>query len=150
MRNINRITIYLFKDGKLLSSELFTYGFEDRINTNSPVVLTCLETGEILLTVAWVRETVVVTKSQDTATQNTFRNIKPLCPNVAVQLDTGLQRDVIYIDWPIAPSFMSPNAGSQPMSTAVHRSPTPYLTYGKRSSTFKALLLYGLVKKSCL
>ncbi len=39
----------------------------------------------------------------------------------------GLQRDVVYLGWPIAPSCMSPNAGewgelrgSQPMSTAVH------------------------------
>jgi hypothetical protein len=43
-----------------------------------------------------------------------------------------LQRDVVYLGWPLAPSYMSPNAeegwelrpaGSQPMSTAVHRSP---------------------------
>ncbi len=44
----------------------------------------------------------------------------------------GLQRDVVYFDWPIAPSFMSPNAGDgggggvrglrQSMSTAAHRS----------------------------
>ncbi len=41
----------------------------------------------------------------------------------------GLQRDVVYLSWPIAPSYSSPNArgwgggviaGSQPMSTAVH------------------------------
>jgi hypothetical protein len=37
--------------------------------------------------------------------------------------DGGLQRDVVYLGWPIAPSYMSPNAGgggvagSQPMST---------------------------------
>ena len=42
----------------------------------------------------------------------------------------GLQRDVVYLGWPIAPSSISPKggwrggcAGSQPMSTAVHRSP---------------------------
>ncbi len=42
----------------------------------------------------------------------------------------GLQRDVIYLGWPIASSYMSPNAGgggevagSQPISTAVHRIP---------------------------
>ncbi len=40
----------------------------------------------------------------------------------------GLQRDVVYLGWPMAPSYMSPNAGrgnwgSQPMNTAVHRSP---------------------------
>ncbi len=44
----------------------------------------------------------------------------------------GLQRDVVYLGWPIAiaPSYMSPNswgggevAGSQPMRRAVHRSP---------------------------
>ncbi len=40
----------------------------------------------------------------------------------------GLQTDVVHLGWPIAPSYMSPNtgrrgvAGSQPMSTAVHRS----------------------------
>ncbi len=38
--------------------------------------------------------------------------------------------DVVYIGWPISPSYMSPNAGgggelrgSQPVSTAVYRSP---------------------------
>jgi hypothetical protein len=42
----------------------------------------------------------------------------------------GLQRDVVYLDWPIAPSYTSPNArrrgveGSQPVSTAVLRSPS--------------------------
>ncbi len=55
-----------------------------------------------------------------------------------------LQRDVVYLGWLISPLYMSPNArrvggggvaGSQPMSTAVHRSPnklwrSPYLTYG--------------------
>ncbi len=44
----------------------------------------------------------------------------------------GLQRDLVYLGWPTAPSYMSPNAGgggelrgSHPMSmsTAVHRSP---------------------------
>ncbi len=42
----------------------------------------------------------------------------------------GLQRDVVYLGWPIAPSCTSPNAGgggavagSQPMSTPVNRSP---------------------------
>ncbi len=41
----------------------------------------------------------------------------------------GLQRDVVFLCWPIAPSYMSPSArgggvaGSQPISTAVHRSP---------------------------
>ncbi len=46
------------------------------------------------------------------------------------RLHRGLQRDVVFFAWPIAPSYMSPNAGgrggvarSQPMSTAVHRSP---------------------------
>ncbi len=44
--------------------------------------------------------------------------------------DVGLHKDVDYLCWPIAPSYMSPNARggggvacSQPMSTAVHRSP---------------------------
>ncbi len=40
-----------------------------------------------------------------------------------------LQRDVVCLSWPTAPSYMSPNAGesgvavSQPMRTDVHRSP---------------------------
>jgi hypothetical protein len=47
-------------------------------------------------------------------------------------LGRGLQRDVVYLDWPIAPSYMSPNAGGgggggvagpKPMSTAVHLEP---------------------------
>ncbi len=43
-------------------------------------------------------------------------------------LPWGLQKDVVYLGWPIAPSYLSPNAGgggvagSQPMITAVHRS----------------------------
>jgi hypothetical protein len=45
------------------------------------------------------------------------------------QKTRGLQRDVVYLGWPIAPSYMSTDAreggvvGSQPISTAVHRSP---------------------------
>ncbi len=59
----------------------------------------------------------------------------------------GLQRDVVFLDWPIAPYtvYTSPNAwgggvaGSQPMTKAVHitwhgaqinfEDLTPYLTY---------------------
>jgi hypothetical protein len=45
--------------------------------------------------------------------------------------ETGvIPSDVVYLCWPIAPSYLSPNeggwggvAGSQPMSTTVHRSP---------------------------
>ncbi len=55
----------------------------------------------------------------------------------------GSQRDVVHLGWPIAPSYISPNAGGgwriagpQPMSTAVHAHGaqrnfgdlTPYLT----------------------
>ncbi len=59
----------------------------------------------------------------------------------------GLQRDVVYLCWPIAPSYYESKcggregvAGSQPMSTAVHITwhgaqinsgdLPPYLTYG--------------------
>jgi hypothetical protein len=40
----------------------------------------------------------------------------------------GSQRDVVYLGWPIASSYMSPNAGGgvvgfQPMSTVVHLEP---------------------------
>ncbi len=54
-----------------------------------------------------------------------------IAPTKVKIIHRGLQRDV-YLDWPIAPSYMSPNAGgggaggdagSKPMSTAVHRSP---------------------------
>jgi hypothetical protein len=58
-------------------------------------------------------------------------------------LSRGLQGDVVYLGWPIAPSFIESKcggiAGSQPMSTAVHITLhgakinfgylTPYLTY---------------------
>ncbi len=46
------------------------------------------------------------------------------------RVQAGLQREVVYLGWPIAPSYMSPIAGerggvagSQPKWTAVHRSP---------------------------
>ncbi len=74
----------------------------------------------------------------------------------------GLQRDVVNLYWPIAPSFTSPSAGgmgggvarSQPMSTAGHvtwhkaqinfRDLPPYLTYG--SGTLRSCMdLAGLV-----
>jgi hypothetical protein len=55
----------------------------------------------------------------------------------------GLQRDVVYLGWPMAPSYMSPNAGgrgggvagSQPVSTAVHRSPNKLWRYNSISTT---------------
>ncbi len=55
----------------------------------------------------------------------------------------GLQRDVVYLGWPIAPSYMSPNAaggggdaGSQPTSTAAHRSPNKLSRYMYSNSIF--------------
>ncbi len=55
------------------------------------------------------------------ATQAGWRTVSSGIPR-------GSQRDVVYIGWPIAPSYMSPNvggwvAGTQPMSTAVHMEP---------------------------
>ncbi len=56
----------------------------------------------------------------------------------------GLQRDVVYLGWPIAPSYMSPNAGegggggvaeSQPMSTAVQ------INFGDLTSIFNLCYL---------
>ncbi len=44
----------------------------------------------------------------------------------------GLQRDVVYLGWPIAPSYRSPNAGGGgggellSLSKAVHRSPNNF------------------------
>ncbi len=69
-----------------------------------------------------------------------------LCCMTKTVLTRGSQRDVVYLGWPIAPSYMSPNVGggvagslllnkfislraaptyvfSQPMSTAVHIEP---------------------------
>ncbi len=34
-----------------------------------------------------------------------------LPPSMSCLQPGGLQRDVVYLDWPIAPSYMSPNAG---------------------------------------
>jgi hypothetical protein len=53
----------------------------------------------------------------------------------------GLQRDVVYLDWPIAPLYMGPNAGgrgdlrgfSQWVQLYVHRSPNKL---GKSYSIF--------------
>ncbi len=61
----------------------------------------------------------------------------------------GLQRDVVYLGWPIAPSYTSPNArGWGVVSTAVYITwhgaqinfgdLTPYLTYGCSSPSGKA------------
>jgi hypothetical protein len=46
-------------------------------------------------------------------------------PQLGTLATRGSQRDVVYFGRPIAPSYMSPNAGwgvarSQPMITAVH------------------------------
>jgi hypothetical protein len=75
---------------------------------------------------------------------NASRHTHPtLQPN---GIPMGSQRDVVYLGWPIAPSYMSPIrgmgvgvVGSQPMSTDVQCAHgaqrnfvdlTPYLTYG--------------------
>ncbi len=48
----------------------------------------------------------------------------------------GSQRDVVYLGWPIAPSYMSPNGGLRGLSQWVQWAQinfgdlTPYLTYG--------------------
>ncbi len=67
-----------------------------------------------------------------------------------------LQRDVVYLGWPIAPSYMRPNAGggrggvavSQPMSTAGAQinfgDPTPYLTYSMLGNEPRLLHIVGL------
>jgi hypothetical protein len=52
----------------------------------------------------------------------------------------GSQRGVVYLGWPISPSYMSPNvggwfAGCQPMSTAVHATWSPN-KLGKSNSIF--------------
>jgi hypothetical protein len=79
-----------------------------------------------------------------------FSLIIMLIMTVLFNSNRGSQRDVTYLGWPIAPSYMSPNAGkggeglweSQPMSTPVHKPHwaqinfgdlTPYLTYAPPS-----------------
>jgi hypothetical protein len=58
----------------------------------------------------------------------------------------GLQRNVVYLGLPIAPSSMSPNAGGggscgvSPMSTAVHKIKPNKLW--RSNSIFKAVLSY--------
>jgi hypothetical protein len=65
----------------------------------------------------------------------------------------GLQRDVVYRGWPIAPSYVSPNAGrggSCAVQYTVQRrpkkfvDPTPYSTYVRNTSVLyiNSLLLY--------
>ncbi len=71
----------------------------------------------------------------------------------------GWQRDVVYLGWPIAPSYNEPKcggggakgiAGSQPMSTAVPRALinfgdlTQFLTYGPHSPTLLNNILAGI------
>jgi hypothetical protein len=57
---------------------------------------------------------------------STSKTYPPPSPYPSVmKLNQGSQRYVVYLGWPIAPSYMSSNAGggdcgSQPMSTAVH------------------------------
>ncbi len=71
----------------------------------------------------------------------------------------GLQRDVVYLGWPIAPSYMSPNAGEMSLSQWAQLYTgaqinfgdlTPYLTYGRTppicTSHFNVLKLYVMIK----
>jgi hypothetical protein len=68
-----------------------------------------------------------------------------------IVLAKALQRDVVYLGWPIAPSYMSPNsgergvAGYQPMSTAVHRSPNNYWRSNAIFNLWFLLVLYSTV-----
>ncbi len=67
------------------------------------------------------------------------QKMRTIGPNSKIRTwSTGtreLQRDVVYIGWSIAPLYMSPIAGgggvagSQPMSTAVNRSPNKLGTF---------------------
>ncbi len=68
----------------------------------------------------------------------------------------GFKRDVVYLSWPTAPSYMSPNAGvgwgggvcgvsSNEYSTAVHRSPNKLW---RSNSVFNLLYWYIPVTKT--
>jgi hypothetical protein len=74
------------------------------------------------------------------------------------ECNQGITKRCRYLGWPIAPSYLSPNAGrvagTQPMSTgtAVHMEPnklwrlTPYLTYECnvfRQSLYNLVLVSG-------
>ncbi len=80
-------------------------------------------------------------------TESSYSSFLPTIPCITF-LARGLQRDVVYLGWPVAPSYMSPNAGgdrSRPMSTAVHITwhvaqinfgdLPPYLTYAFSDQT---------------
>ncbi len=66
----------------------------------------------------------------------------PVAFNTDADLGRGSQRDVVYVGWPIAPSYMSPNAGeggcgaSSNEYSCAHGAQTnfedltSYLTYG--------------------
>ncbi len=65
----------------------------------------------------------------------------------------GVTNDVVFLGWPIAHSYMSSNAGwgggegvagSQPMSTAVHRSPNKL----RKSNSIFNLWLFSFYRKS--
>ncbi len=76
-----------------------------------------------------------------------FQNIRPFVTHmIGSLLSRGLQRDVVNLGRPIAPSYMSPNegggdAGPQPMSTALHRSPNKL----KRSNSIFNLCFYRCI-----
>jgi hypothetical protein len=63
------------------------------------------------------------------STRSSLVFVKPSLLSFMTRSHQRLQKNVVYLGRPIAPSYISPNAGergvagSQPMSTAVHRSP---------------------------
>jgi hypothetical protein len=89
-------------------------------------------------------------------TQKSVTHDKKLNFKISTMLTRGLQRDVVYLCWPIAPSYTSPNewgmgvAGSPPMSKAVHikwhgaqinfGDLPPYLTYDADHSFLRDVL----------
>ncbi len=68
----------------------------------------------------------------------------------------GLHRDVVYLGWPIAPSYMIPNAGgggelrpagSKPLITAVHRSPNNWNKLWRSNFIFNSVFNLCSTKK---
>ncbi len=110
-RNINRSPIYLFKNGEVFSS-LKSYWRTDlktgdkRQKTGK--ILTLLKWSPVWRqekycwqSLGWGRRSWLPNR-RTLRHKKTFWNIKLLCSNVAVQLNRGLQRGFVYLDWPIS------------------------------------------------
>ncbi len=101
-------------------------------------------------TVQNIRPQTICTMYPGTLRENRTSTVSRSCRLsflLAVCLNSGVtQRDIVYLHWPIAPSYMSPNAGKgggagfQPMSTAV-KMHVAQITFGDITHIFFNLCL---------